>query len=54
VYVVLAYDCYYPGGDNIRGIFTDINKAKILAISLQLGSDWDIVEVEEKEAYLDD
>lgn len=49
VYIVFAYDQYYPCGDNIRGIYTNEANAERLAQEIRESDNfYDYVEVKQK------
>lgn len=49
VYVVFAYDHYYPRGDNIKGIYKDEVDAIARVTDLRTNSSYDNVDYETKE-----
>jgi hypothetical protein len=49
VYLVLEYDTYYPSGDNVRAVFTNLEDAEEYQVSLRGSSDYDYVKVVGKE-----
>jgi hypothetical protein len=56
IYLVLAYDQYYPNGDNVKGVFTDEDDAVELAASLSAYKPgcrrYEIVDIVEKDILL--
>ena len=46
VFILIAYDKYYPSGDNIKGVFD--NRELAYSASLKYINVWDNVEVIEK------
>lgn len=49
VWIVLAYDQYYPSGDNIKGVFSGQEDANSLAFVIEQRRNYDYVEVVQKE-----
>ena len=49
VFVVLAYDDYYPAGDNIKRIYAREEDVPSLSELLKVWKGWKNVEVVEKE-----
>lgn len=50
VYVVLAYDQYYPKGDNIRGVYLTEDDAETAVKEYYAGT-YDYAEVVEKRVW---
>jgi hypothetical protein len=51
VYLVLAYDLYYPEGDNVEGVFANIEDAEEYLTTLKKtrDRDWEYYKIVEKE-----
>lgn len=52
VYVVLAYDLYYPLGDNIKGVFSSYEDAQEYLTSFSKSQDYERYKIVEKQMLL--
>jgi hypothetical protein len=49
VYLVLAYDQYYPKADNVKGVFASEGGAEGFMTTLRKTRDWEYYRIVEKE-----
>jgi hypothetical protein len=51
VYLVLEYDTYYPSGDNVKRVFTNLEDAEEYQSSLRASRTYDYFEIVKKEVF---
>lgn len=49
IYLVLAYDQYYPLADNVKGVYANRDDAEEFMTTLRKTQDWEYYRIVEKE-----